>query len=112
MGECKGSRRDGGMRGEWEGWGSVRRVGGMGECEGMASDGGMRLPHVYTHKHTQTYCFPQLQLGPLNFSGERQTGHLPMGSLGGTRARHLSRSGSVGGEGMGECDGNGRDEGM
>ena len=41
MGECEGSRRDGGMRGEWEGWGSVRRVGGMGECKGSRRDGGM-----------------------------------------------------------------------
>ena len=51
MGECEGSRRDEGMRGEWEGWenprggegwGNVKGVGGMGECEGSGRDGGMR----------------------------------------------------------------------
>ena len=42
MGECKGSPRGGGMRGEWEGWGNVRGVGGMGEYKGSRRDGGMQ----------------------------------------------------------------------
>ena len=42
MGECESNRRDGRMRGEWEGWGNARGVGGMGECEGSRRDGGMQ----------------------------------------------------------------------
>ena len=30
------------MRGEWEGWGNAKGVGGIGECEGSERDGGMR----------------------------------------------------------------------
>ena len=42
MGECEGSRRDGRMRGEWEGWENARGVGGMREYEGSGRDGGTR----------------------------------------------------------------------